>query len=195
MDKKLMRQQVRSQLDTISYTDYRERSIAIGKQLMQQPSIKKGKTIAVTISSKPEVDTIAIIEALWQQGKVVAVPKCHPKTREMTFYSIEGFFQLETVYMDLREPIPAMTEIIERDTIDTIIVPGIVFDKKGYRIGYGGGYYDRYLPGYQGTLLALAFSEQITEQVPFESHDIPVHTIITETESINCLANREEPLI
>ncbi|WP_342472601.1 5-formyltetrahydrofolate cyclo-ligase [Metasolibacillus sp. FSL H7-0170] len=194
MDKKQIRQEVRSKLNAISDIDYRERSFAIGKQLMQQPSIIEGKTIAVTISTKPEVDTIAIIEALWQQGKTVAVPKCHPKTREMTFYAIEGFFQLETVYMDLREPIPTITELIERDTIDAIIVPGIVFDKKGYRIGYGGGYYDRYLPGYQGTLLALAFSEQLAEHVPTEAHDVPVHTIITETGYIHCTANREEPM-
>ncbi|WP_107841704.1 5-formyltetrahydrofolate cyclo-ligase [Metasolibacillus meyeri] len=190
MDKKTIRQAVRAQLEAISYADYRTRSHAIGKQLMQQPSIQEGKTIAVTISSKPEVDTIAIIEALWQQGKTVAVPKCHPKTREMTFYAIEGFYQLETVYMDLREPMPAMTELVERETIDTIIVPGIVFDKKGYRIGYGGGYYDRYLPDFRGTLLALAFSEQLAEQVPFESHDIPVHIILTETGYIDCVANR-----
>lgn len=190
MDKKTMRQQVRSQLEAISYADYRARSLEIAQKLMQQPSIKEGKTIAITISSKPEVDTIAIIEALWQQGKTVVVPKCYPKTREMTFYAIEGFYQLETVYMDLREPIPALTEPVERETIDTIIVPGIVFDQKGYRIGYGGGYYDRYLPGYQGALLALAFNEQLTKHVPFESHDVPVHAIVTEKGYIDCVANR-----
>lgn len=190
MDKKTMRQQVRSQLEAISYADYRARSLEIAQKLMQQPSIKEGKTIAITISSKPEVDTIAIIEALWQQGKIVAVPKCHPKTREMTFYAIEGFYQLETVYMDLREPVPEMTELVEREAIDTMIVPGIVFDQKGFRIGYGGGYYDRYLTGYQGTLLALAFSEQLAEQVPIESHDVPVHRVLTEKGCIDCVANR-----
>ena len=72
------------------------RSLAIAKQLMQEPSIIEGKTIAVTMSNKPEVDTIAIIEELWRRGKRVVVPKCTPATRAMTFYEINGFFQTET---------------------------------------------------------------------------------------------------
>ena len=65
--------------------------------------------------------------------------------------------------MDILEPIEDMTERVEKEDIDVIIVPGIVFDKKGYRIGYGGGYYDRYIPGFTGQLLSLAFEQQLIE--------------------------------
>ncbi|WP_274517235.1 5-formyltetrahydrofolate cyclo-ligase, partial [Lysinibacillus boronitolerans] len=74
----------------------------------------------MTISNMPEVDTILLIEELWKLGKKVAVPKCHPKTREMSFYVIESFSQLETVYMHLREPIPAICEFVDANEMDII---------------------------------------------------------------------------
>ena len=79
-----------------------------------------------------------------------------PKTREMSFYAIESFAQLETVYMHLREPIPAKSEFVDANEMDIIVVPGVVFDPYGYRIGYGGGYYDRYVLNYnKGKLMSL----------------------------------------
>ena len=192
MEKKQLREQTRERLHSLSYDEYKVRSLAIAKQLMQEPSIIEGKTIAVTMSNKPEVDTIAIIEELWRHGKRVVVPKCTPATRAMAFYEIDGFFQTERAYMDILEPIEDMTERVEKEDIDVIIVPGIVFDKKGYRIGYGGGYYDRYIPGFTGQLLSLAFEQQLINDVPREQHDVPVHILITENSRIHCEANREE---
>ena len=79
-----------------------------------------------------------------------------------------------------------MTELVEKKNIDLIVVPGVVFDRQGYRIGFGGGYYDRYLSDFEGKRIALAFDEQVIEAVPRESHDLPVHILITETERIVC---------
>lgn len=187
MEKKQLRSDVRASLQQIGYSEYKERSMAIGRLLFQEPSIIEGKTIAVTMSNRPEVDTTMIIEELWRQGKRVCVPKCTPKTREMAFYEIDGFFQTERSYMDILEPIEEMTELVSKDEIDVIIVPGIVFDPKGYRIGYGGGYYDRFIPGFNGELISIAFEEQVIEQVPYECHDIPVHSIVTDKKRIRCL--------
>lgn len=186
MDKQQIRKHISAKLNNMSFEQYKERSIAIIERLFNEPSIKDRKTIAVTISRYPEVETTMIIEQLWKQGKTVVVPKCHPKTKEMSFYAIEQFSQLETVYMDLQEPIIGETELITKDHIDTIIVPGIVFNKMGYRIGYGGGYYDRYLQNFEGSMISLAFEEQVVNYVPVEAHDIPVHTIITDTSFIQC---------
>lgn len=192
MDKHQIRKQIRAILNKMSIEDYQERSLAIIERLVNEPYIKDRKTIAVTISRFPEVDTVKMIEELWKLGKTVVVPKCHPKTKEMSFYAIEQFSQLETVYMDLQEPIIEDTELITKDHIETIIVPGIVFNKKGYRIGYGGGYYDRYLIDFEGDLIALAFDEQVVNHVPVETHDIPVHIIITDTTRIQCARYLEE---
>ena len=131
-------------------------------------------------------------EVLWSLGKRVAVPKCNPKTKEMDFYIIEGFYELETVYMHLREPIPAVTEYVDPASIDVMIVPGVVFDENGYRVGYGGGFYDRYLVHFNGELISMVFDEQLQYHVPTKDHDIPVNNIFTQTRIINCRRNREE---
>ena len=189
MNKKEMRKKVNTTLTEITIEQHRDFSENIKKRLLREKSIKEAKTIALTISKYPEVDTLNIIEELWGLGKKVVVPKCDPSDRSMTFYAITSFEQLETVYMDLKEPIIELTQMVNRHEIDVIIVPGIVYDFRGFRIGYGGGYYDRYLKNYDGTLISLAFTVQLTHQVPKEAHDIPVDIIITEQDRIDCLRN------
>ncbi|WKT75328.1 5-formyltetrahydrofolate cyclo-ligase [Lysinibacillus fusiformis] len=191
MDKTTLRNKVRETLAIMNEEVYRRQSKAVVQRVLQEPYIIEANTIGITISNQPEVDTILLIEELWQLGKKVAVPKCHPKTREMTFYAIESFAQLETVYMHLREPIPERCELVDANEMDIILVPGVVFDRLGYRIGYGGGYYDRYVLNYKkGKLMSLLFDEQIVNRVPTEEHDCPVDIIVTPTERIDCLAHR-----
>ncbi|MFC7684716.1 5-formyltetrahydrofolate cyclo-ligase [Ureibacillus sp. GCM10028918] len=192
MNKKLLRNQVRHSLQKIDSEQFNLSSLHIKETLLKEPSFIEGKTIAITISNKQEVDTKEIIESLWKLKKKVVVPKCNTIDRSMNFYEIENFNQLENVYMDLLEPIPECTHLVPAEKIDCIIVPGIVFDIKGYRIGYGGGYYDRYLTQFRGMLISLAFSIQIRENVPVEDFDIPVDLIITETRRIDCVKNRKE---
>lgn len=98
----------------------------------------------------------------------------------MQFREMRSYDELENVYMDLFEPRMDATQLITSDQIDLIIVPGLVFDRRGYRIGYGGGYYDRYLQTYQGLKISLAYSFQTTDTLPHEEFDIPVDHIITE---------------
>lgn len=192
MDKKILRNQIRQSLKELSDRQYTQSSIDIKHQLLSEPSIIEGNTIAITISKIPEVDTKEIIESLWDLNKKVVVPKCNPDNRSMHFYAIENFKQLEIVYMDLQEPKTDCTEFVSPEKIDCIIVPGIVFDYKGYRIGYGGGYYDRYLTDFKGIKISLAFDIQIVDHVPSEVFDIPVDLIITETDRIDCMKHRRE---
>ncbi|MDM5249206.1 5-formyltetrahydrofolate cyclo-ligase [Lysinibacillus sp. G4S2] len=191
MDKTTIRNEVREVLTKMSEEAYHDRSITVVKKVLQEPYIIEANTIGITISNKPEVDTIHLIEELWQLGKKVAIPKCNPKTREMSFYAIESFDQLETVYMHLREPIPEKSEFIDANEMDVILVPGVVFDMFGYRVGYGGGYYDRYVINYRkGKLISLLFDEQLYEQVPTDVHDCPVDIIVTPTKRIDCVTQR-----
>ena len=186
MDKKTLRSQIRAILNNLSDSQYKERSAAIAHTLLQQTYIIDGKTIAITMSNRPEVDTKLIIEKLWQLGKQVVVPRCIPATRAMQFYEITSFDQLERIYMDILEPIPSKTTAVEPEQIDCILVPGIVFDRAGYRIGFGGGYYDRFLQTCDAFKISLAFHEQIVACVPKEAHDIPTQMIITDKEKIVC---------
>ncbi|WP_155591556.1 5-formyltetrahydrofolate cyclo-ligase [Lysinibacillus cavernae] len=191
MDKTTLRNKVRDALAIMKEDSYRGQSLAVINKVLQEPYIIEANIIGMTISNKPEIDTILLIEELWKCGKKVAVPKCHPKTREMSFYAIESFAQLETVYMHLREPIPEKCEFVDASEMDVILVPGVVFDPYGYRIGYGGGYYDRYVLNYKkGKLMSLLFDEQIIDRVPTEEHDCPVDIIVTPTKRIDCRVQR-----
>lgn len=191
MDKSKFRQLVKERVTLMSEDRYSNVSRLICQKALQEHCIQRAEIIAVTISNRPEVDTLAFIEELWRLGKQVAVPKCNAKTREMDFYVFTDYNQLETVYMHLQEPIPTLTKRVSANEIDVIIVPGVAFDKRGYRVGYGGGYYDRYLSFYKGALVAFVFDEQLFTQVPFEDHDIPVHRIITQSTEIDCFLNRK----
>lgn len=191
MDKSTLRNRIKEALATMSEEAYHEQSLAIVKKVLQEPYIIEAKTIGITISNKPEVDTNHLIDELWKLGKKVAVPKCNPKTREMTFYVINSFEQLETVYMHLREPILEKCEFVDANEMNVLLVPGVAFDQYGYRIGYGGGYYDRYVLNYKkGKLMSLLFDEQLVDRVPTEAHDCPVDIIVTPTIRIDCVAQR-----
>ncbi|MDZ7834585.1 MAG: 5-formyltetrahydrofolate cyclo-ligase [Alkalibacterium sp.] len=88
--------------------------------------------------------------------------------------------QVEKGYSDLIEPIVTETTRVDAESIDLMIVPGVIFTPSGYRIGYGGGYYDRFLKDFSNTTVSLLHSNQLVESFPVEPHDIPVQYLITE---------------
>ena len=184
--KKDLRKQMIGSLQQLSEQQYAKQSAIIQQKLVELPLFQEAKTIGITISRFPEVDTLQLIETCWSLGKEVVVPRCQIKDRRMDFYRIENFDTLETVYIDLREPKEDPEQWIHPDQIDLLIVPGVVYGKSGYRIGFGGGYYDRFLVGFKGQTLSLAFDQQLIEKVPFDAHDIPVPLIITDKKIWRC---------
>lgn len=190
MEKAVLRKSVIGQMSELAESQHAQMSSAILAKLLKDPVFQKAETIGVTISRWPEVDTIPLIKACWRLGKKVAAPKCFARDRTMDFRLFHRLGQLEVVYMDLQEPIEGETEAIDSESIDLLIVPGVVFTESGYRIGFGGGYYDRYLSGFNGNTLSLAFDFQLTGELPVESHDIPVDGIITEKRTIDSKAVR-----
>ncbi|MDM5189977.1 5-formyltetrahydrofolate cyclo-ligase [Bacillus sp. DX4.1] len=179
-----LRKQILKQMNSLPKEQYKTLSEQIVASLYEQKEWIEAKTIGITLSMEHEVNTYEMIEKAWREGKKVVVPKCNRKTRTMTFYQITDFEQLETVYMNLREPIPSITEEVEAQEIDLLFVPGVAYTRRGDRIGYGGGYYDRYLVNYKGKTLSLAFGFQIVENIPMEPFDQVVQKIITEKETI-----------
>lgn len=172
-------------LKAISENDFTRDCMRINENLFKQAEWNEARTIAITIARGREISTKPVIEEAWRHGKKVAVPKCFPKTKEMVFRVITDFDQLESVYYGLLEPKIGLTEIVVKDKLDLMVVPGVVFDPSGYRIGFGGGYYDRYLADYHGKTISLALDQQIPPKIPRESHDQPVNKIITPTRIIS----------
>ncbi|MBB6448260.1 5,10-methenyltetrahydrofolate synthetase [Geomicrobium halophilum] len=126
-----------------------------------------------------------IMEKGWKQGKKVCVPKCFPAKKELQFYEIDGYHQLEDGFFDLIEPIPEKTDKKNKEEMDVLIVPGLIFDRRGYRIGFGGGYYDRFLSDFPNQTISLASSFQVRATIPACEYDIPVQQIITENEILS----------
>jgi 5-formyltetrahydrofolate cyclo-ligase len=183
-EKNSTRKEIKELLSGLSKPYYEDYSYKIAQNLYNHEDWKQAKVIGVTISKQPEVDTYQIIRKAWESGKEVVAPKCHPKEKILTFHKITQFSQLESVFYGLFEPIIEKTiEVMPRD-IDLLIVPGLAFTREGFRLGFGGGYYDRYLPQYNGKTISLAFDFQVIPQFTIEEHDIPVSTIITNVEVI-----------
>ena len=177
--KKDLRKSMKAKLAELSLPEYEDLSYGVAQQLYQTDVWMEASTIAITVSKAPEVDTFQIIRKGWEQGKRMVVPKCEPKSRKLNFRELKRFSELETVYYGLLEPITTETESVSADEIDLVVVPGLAFSKGGYRLGFGGGYYDRFLANYQGNTVSLAFKDQIVPEVPVESHDIPVQKIVS----------------
>ncbi|MCF6137912.1 5-formyltetrahydrofolate cyclo-ligase [Pseudalkalibacillus berkeleyi] len=176
--KKKMRMDIQKKLSNLSDGTRDQESVQIREQLFQTDDWKKSDTIGVTVSRGNEINTYPIIEKAWEEGKTVVVPKCHAKDFSMDFRKIDSFEQLEVVYFGLKEPVVEKTELITPDEIDLLIVPGLLFDEEGFRIGFGGGFYDRYLERYTGTTVSLLHPVQLNNDIPRESFDKPVDYLI-----------------
>lgn len=141
------------------------------------------------VSYGNEVDTRAVIESALASGKRVAVPRVLPHKHKMDFYEIDGMGDLEEGFKGILEPRRGVSSPL--GTVDLLgsvcLVPGLVFDAEGHRIGYGGGYYDRFLQFYPGDKIALARSAQVSSNpLPTESSDVPVDFIVTDSGVWHC---------
>lgn len=175
MDKSSLRKQMikaRLDLDSVNYTT---KSNFIIEKLKQHPDFIAAKTIGIYVSFRNEVDTISLIKELINK-KNICVPKIEGK--EMNFYQIDFFDQLKPNRMNILEP--DNHHFVGKDQIDLMIVPIVAYDRFNNRLGYGGGYYDRYLSDYKGKIIGLAFSFQKVPMLPIEPFDLPISTIIDE---------------
>lgn len=183
-DKTTLRIQMKETLSKLSKPIYEDYSYKIATRLYSEDVWKQANIIGITVSARPEVDTYQIIRKAWEEGKQVVIPKCYPKEKRLSFRTLKEFSQLESVFFGLFEPIVELTTEIEPASIDLLIVPGLAYTRDGYRLGFGGGYYDRYLTNYTGETLSLAFNQQIIPQFDVEKHDLPVSKIITPIETV-----------
>ncbi|MFC7320884.1 5-formyltetrahydrofolate cyclo-ligase [Halobacillus campisalis] len=180
MEKKLLREKGKLLLKAMDQHEKQSIESRLHEELLQSKQWAEAETVALTVSFSHEWDTYTIIEEAWSTGKQPVVPKCDPITKKMTFYKLKDFTQLETVYYGLKEPSPELTVPVSKDDIQLVIVPGLIYDRKGFRIGYGGGFYDRFLKDYNGVSLSILAKKQLVDEVPTESYDVPVHYLITE---------------
>ena len=152
----------------------------IARKVIGSEWFAKADMVLCYVSAGREVDTTAILEAAWRQGKQVAVPRCAAKG-QMDFFVINSREDLVPGSYHIPEPREACPRA-EATPVSLCIVPGLSFDQRGFRIGYGGGYYDRFLAQFPGKSVGLARSLFFTEKLPTDQYDLAVDAIITEKE-------------
>jgi 5-formyltetrahydrofolate cyclo-ligase len=138
-----------------------------------------------------EVTTREIVGRAFADGKTVVCPRVRWNPRGLDSFVIRSLDELVESGRGLWEPGPSRADPVEPSELDVVLVPGIAFDRRGRRIGFGAGLYDRFLSGVDAPRVGLAFSLQLQDSLPVEPHDEPVDWIVTEGETIACRAIRE----
>ena len=175
-----LRKQVLQEMKALSQEQKQAIDQALTERLLQHPFYQEAKVIATYLSFPHEFQTQELIEQALKDGKKVLIPKTYPKGR-MNFVVYDPQ-QLVKTSFGLLEP-QGDLEVVDASQIDLIHVPGLAFTTEGYRIGYGGGYYDRYLKHFSGNTLSTVYPCQIRDFIP-EDHDIPVQEVLIDERNL-----------
>lgn len=186
MKKKLRKKllEVRKNLDK---NEIFQKSELIKNNLFELIEFKKAETVLYYVSYDNEVYTHNMIKECFSMEKNVIVPISDKENRRLILSKLEDWNELESGSYGILEPRKEKIKEIPITEIDLIIAPGVGFDENGHRIGHGKGYYDNLLRESKNVLIiGLAFEVQIVKKIPTDSHDLPVHKIVTERRVIDC---------
>lgn len=156
------------------------RDSQILQRLLQLPEYREAELVLTYVSTAIEVDTRALIEQALRDGKRVAVPRCTPGKIDMKFYLIRGLDELEPGAFGVLEPNPGRSRELRRYDHSVCILPGLGFDLQGYRLGYGKGYYDRFLSRYSGKNVGVCYNICLKTLLPHGRYDKMVDVLVTE---------------
>lgn len=154
--------------------------IALYENFVSNIEYRQAKTILAFVSKDIEVDTTEIIKKAFSDNKTVAVPLCNTEEKLMDYYVINSFDDLEKGSYGLLEPIKERCEKVTDFSSSICMVPGLVYDQCGYRLGFGKGYYDRFLTDYHGVTVGVCYSRCIEQELPRGFYDKPIDLVITD---------------
>lgn len=189
------REKIREKIKLLRKSQTREevnkKSKTIQEKLFSLPEFKNARTVAfyVAIKKNCEVETEQMIKDSLKMGKRILVPIADTTNKILIFSELRDYDkELEIGSFGILEPKREYRRIINPKEIDMIVVPGYAFDTRGYRFGYGFGYYDRFLTLLKKDIpkVGLVFEFQIVNTISNQQHDIPVDKIITEEKVIDC---------
>ena len=175
MDKKELRRTIRERKRAMTEEEIVSRSEKLGQLFAQSDAYKAAKTIYGYLPYNQEVRTVPMLEQALKDGKRVAVPKVYGD--EMKFLYLDDLSKVEKGYAGIPEPIADGP--VADDKTALVLMPGLAFDPQGHRIGYGGGFYDKFLAAEPDhPTLALCYEFQMLPKLDTEEHDIPVDTVL-----------------
>ena len=175
MDKQALRKQIRQQKRAMTQEQIESASARLGELFLQSEQYRQAKTVYGYLPYNQEVRTVPMLEQAIRDGKRVAVPKVYGN--EMRFIYIDDFTRVEKGYAGIPEPMDDGP--VADDPTALVLMPGLAFDPHGHRIGYGGGFYDRFLSAEPNhPTLALCYSFQMLPKLETEEFDIPVDCVL-----------------
>ncbi len=157
----------------------------VAENVRRLKEYRPAKTLLIYMSTPIEVDTVQIIKNAWEDGKRVAVPRCIPDSRDMEFHYIDSLDCLAPGTFSVLEPSPDLP-VVEDFNGCLMIVPGMQFDMKGYRIGYGKGYYDRYMVRFTGISAGICYSDELRPFMYHGRYDRCVDIVVTDKRIKTC---------
>lgn len=186
--KQALRELVRARRRELA--DPHGKSAAILERLTATVAWRGAGSILFYVGVRDEIRTLPLLERTLENGRAVAVPYC--QERRLELFSLRSLAELAPGAYGIPEPLPELRSRADRRidpaSIQLALTPGLAFDRRGGRLGYGGGYYDRLLPrlGSDCLKVALAYRCQIVDETPVEPHDVRVDWIVCEEEVIDC---------
>lgn len=180
MDKKALRKRIAEQKRAMTPEQIEAASQRLAERLFQTDAYQNALSIYGYLSYNQEIRTLPILRRAMIDGKRVAVPKVYGD--EMRFIWMDDLSLVAPGYYDIPEPIADGP--VADDELALMLMPGLAFDPEGHRVGYGGGFYDRYLAAHPDhKLVALCYGFQLVDHLDCEAHDIPVHRVIPDEET------------
>ena len=175
MDKKELRRSIRERKRAMTEEEIVSRSEKLAELFYASDAYKNAKTIYGYLPYNQEVRTVPMLEQAMRDGKRVAVPKCYGE--EMRFIYMDDLSKVEKGYANIPEPIA--DEPVADDTTALVLMPGLAFDAAGHRLGYGKGYYDKFLAREpHHPTVALCFDFQMLDSIEHDPHDVPVDLVL-----------------
>jgi len=160
----------------------READRDIARRLTELPQYKEASLLLAYVSQGGEVDTLQIIVRALAEGKAAACPRCRKEDHTMTFHRITALDELERGAYGIYEPRADAPPVLPGEFADSVcLIPGLSFDASGARLGYGGGYYDRFLAAYNGVSIGLCRAESRSQlPLPQDEYDIGVDIVLSD---------------
>jgi 5-formyltetrahydrofolate cyclo-ligase len=188
LDSSQLRKDILAARNKLTQQEIEMKSMAIQHRLLKLEQLQKRQSIFVYVSFRSEVATLSLIDNLIDMGKTVIVPITRIREKRLdAIHIMNRSTDLEPGYCDIPEPKEQLckTREVAPEEIETILLPGSVFDERGGRFGYGGGYYDRFLAKVpKATRIGLAFDLQVIAKAPLQEHDELLDMVVTESRVI-----------
>ncbi len=179
MDKKLLREKFKALRESLSERQWLKYSQKICQNLIESPFFKESRKIAFYYPVNKEVNLLSVMEEALKEGKEIFLPITYIRGKRITFHRVLNLEELSPGAFGIPEP-PPINPQLDSLSLELILVPGLAFDLQKFRLGYGSGFYDRFLKETGARKIGVAFSFQVIERLPHDPWDVKMNYILTE---------------